>query len=138
VWLAGSAASALLLGPSQRLVGVAASMSAGVAVAAVLALLLARRRLGSVDGAAVLRTHVRLVLAGAVAAAVGVVVSRALGGSLVDGRLGAAVVLVVAGGAITVVYTACLLVLHVEELEPLRARLPGASRRSTARHRGRR
>lgn len=138
VWLAGSGASAVLLGPSQRLVGVAASMSAGVAVAAVLALVLVRRRLGSVDGAAVLRTHVRLVLAGAVAAVVGVLVSRAVGGSAVDGRLEAAVALVVAGGAITVVYTVCLLVLRVQELEPLRARLPGASRRSTARHRVRR
>lgn len=135
VWLAGSAVSALLLDPAVRLVGVAASMSLGVGVAMVLGLVLVRRRLGSVDLAAVVRTHVRLGLAGAVAAVVGVVVSRALGSGLVDGRPGATVVLVVAGGAITLAYVVCLLVLRVEELEPLRARLPGLSRRSTPRHR---
>ena len=138
VWLVGSVVSAAVLGPSQRLVGVAASMSLGVAVATVLGLVLVRRRLGSVDGAAVLRTHVRLVLAGAVAAGAGVVVSGLLDGDRVGGRAAAVVVLAVAGGVITVVYALCLLVLRVEELEPLRRHLPGLSRRSPARHRVRR
>lgn len=138
VWLVGLSVSAAVLEPAQRMTGVAASMSVGVAVAAVLGLVLVRRRLGSVDGRAVLRTHVRLVLAGAVAAGAGVVVAGLLDGDQVGGRVAAAVVLVLAGGAITAVYVLCLLVLRVEELQPLRARLPGVSRRSPARHRARR
>jgi putative peptidoglycan lipid II flippase len=137
VWVAGTAASAALLGPADRLVGVAASMSLGTTVAALLGLALLRRRLGGVDGRRVLRTHVRLVLAGAVAGAVGAGVARLVGAGGVETRLEALPVLALVGPVVVAAYLLLLRLLRVEEVAPLLSRLPlgrrrgrGASRRS--------
>ncbi len=124
LWLTGSLLS-LLLPLDDRLVGVGVAMSVGVSVAAVLGLVLVRRRLGSIDGTAVLRTHVRLVLAGGLAAIVGTLLSLALRGDGVTGRVDALVVLLVAGGGMTLVYAGALVALRVQEVAPLVARIPG-------------
>lgn len=127
LWLAGSLLS-LALPLGDRLVGVGAAMSVGVLVSAVVGVVLVRRRLGAVDGTAVLRTHVRLVVAGVVAATVGAAVAAALGGAQVAGRADAALVLAVAGGSMTLVYAAVLVVLRVREVAPLVTRIPGVPR----------
>ena len=141
VWLGGSLLS-LVLAPADRLVGVGVAMSVGVTAAAVLGVVLARRRLGRVDGRAVLRTYARLAVAGGAAAVVGVVVSAAMGGGQVAGRVDALVVLAAAGGAMTLVYAAVLVLVRVREVAPLVARIPrvpaAVSRRLGGGGRGRR
>ncbi len=124
LWLTGSLLS-LTLPLQSRLVGVGIAMSVGVTVAATLGVVLARRRLGSIDGVAVLRTHARLVVAGILAAVAGTLLSIGLRGDGVTGRVDAALVLLLAGGGMTVVYVLALVVLRVREVAPLVARVPG-------------
>ncbi len=128
LWVAGTAGSLLLLEPRDVLVGSAASLSAGTTASALVALVLLRRRLGGVDGRRVLRTHVRLALAGLVAGGAGLGVVRLLGAE-VAGPADALLLLAAGGTAVVVAYVLVLRLLRVEEVAPLLARVPGLRRR---------
>ena len=123
VWAAGALLSGLLLAPADRVVGIAAAMVCGQVAGACCAAVLLRRRLGSLDGRRVLRTHVRLVVAGLAAALAGLAVALPMDGLLDSGRAGGLAVAVVAGTVVVAVYAAGLRLLHVEEVQPLLRRL---------------
>lgn len=128
VWSTGNVLSLWLLSPRAIIVGVALSMSAGHVAGALTAAALLRRRLSGLDSRRVVRTHVRLLVAGVLAAAVGAGVSELMSGITWGSRSGALLTAAVAGSAITVTYLAGLRVLHVDELDGLLRRLPGGRR----------
>ena len=123
VWAAGAAAAGVLLAPADRVVGVAAAMVCGQVAGATFAAVRLRRRLGGLDGRRVLRTHVRLALAGLLAAAAGLAVALPLDGLLDAGQLGGLAVAVLGGGAVVLGYAVGLRLLHVEEVQPLLRRV---------------
>ncbi len=127
----GSWLSAQALSPQHVVVGIGLGMAAGYTVGALLSAGLLRRRLAGLDGAHVLRTYVRLALAGAGAGLVGWGVS--LGShALLAGRAASVLALVVGGAAVLVVFAALCRRLHVRELDevagPLLRRLPARLR----------
>lgn len=124
LWVSGSLAS-FLLPPEHRVVGVAASLAVSQWAGAIAGLVALHRRLGGVDAARVIRTHVRLLVIGAVATALGLLTVRPLDGLLELGYVGAAALAVVGGAVVVLVYAVGLRVLHVEEVRPLLRRLPG-------------
>lgn len=86
----------------------------------VLAMLL-RRRLGGIDGAHILRTHVRLLVAALISAAVGVIVANLLGsytpgGFAISTRLSALVTVVAVAIPTAAVYLLLLRLMRVDEL----------------------
>ncbi|SDQ23456.1 murein biosynthesis integral membrane protein MurJ [Quadrisphaera sp. DSM 44207] len=122
-WTAGALVAAAVLPDEDKVVGVAAAMALGQVLGLVLGVALLRRRLGGLDGYRVVRTHVRLLLAGLVAGACGAAVAQGTSGLLDDGLLGALAVVAAAGAVVVGVYAAGLWLLHVEEVRPLVRRL---------------
>ena len=128
---AGSWLSARALSPQHVVIGVSLSTAIAYIVGAVLSAVLLRRRLGGLDGAHVLRTYVRLLLAGAVAGLVGWGVS--LGShALLAGRPASVLALVVGSAIATIVFAALCRRLQVREVDevagPLLRRLPARLR----------
>ncbi len=124
------ALSSLLAGrldPDRVVLGIGLGMAAGYTVGALLSALLLRRRLGGLDGARVVRTYVRLVLAGLVAGLAGWGVSG-LVHTVLDGRAAALVALVVGGSVLVLLFLAACRAMRVRELDevagPLLRRLP--------------
>lgn len=107
--------------------GVGLGMAAGYTVGAVLSALLLRRRLGGLDGARVLRTYVRLALAGSAAGLAGWVVSLVVH-SVLEARTAALTSLVVGGTVVVLVFLAGCRAMRVREVDevaaPLLRRLP--------------
>jgi len=100
--------------------GVAFSYSAAYAIAAVLALVVLRRRVGRLGGTELVSAFARILAATAVMAGAVWVVTRAVGAD----RGGGAVTRVVVGVLVgAVVYAAAVLVLRVDDLRGLRERL---------------
>jgi putative peptidoglycan lipid II flippase len=119
--------ASVLLSPQHVVVGVALGMALAYTTGALLSAVLLRRRLGRLDGSAVLRTYVRLACAVVPAAAAGWVVSR-LCHLVLDGTwFASAVALVVGGSLLLAVFVALCRLLKVSELTdvlaPVRARL---------------
>lgn len=113
-----SVVCAVALPPEWVVAGLGLAQSLGNIAGLTTVLLLLRRRTGPVDGARVLRLHVRVVLGAVVAGLVGWGVREAVV-ALVGGISGhgtALAVLVPAGAAIVAVYLGALRVMHVEEL----------------------
>ena len=77
-WSAGNLLSLWLLPAQWVVVGVGVSMTLGNVIGALLSVRLLRRRLDRLDGHRVLRTHLRLALAGGVAGVVGWLAARAV------------------------------------------------------------
>ncbi|MFP5346943.1 MAG: murein biosynthesis integral membrane protein MurJ [Actinomycetes bacterium] len=98
-------------------VGVGVVMSVGNVVGAAFAAVLLRRRLGRLDGYVVVRTHVRLTIAGLLAGLAGWAVTLPLLDLTRSGQLGGAVTLVVAGSVLTGLYLALLKTMRVRELD---------------------
>ena len=94
-------------------------------------LLLLRRRLGGIDGRRVVGTHLRLLVAGAVAGGAGLGVARAVDAGAAGSRLEALPGLALTGAVVVLVYLLALLPLRVKEVAPLLARV-GLRRRSRA------
>lgn len=132
LWVATSLAT-FALPQDLRIEGVAAGLVVSQWAGAVVGVLALRRRLGGIDGARVLRTHVRLVVIGAVASAAGLAAVLPLDTLLQHGLLGAAGLAVLGGAVVVVVYAVGLRVLHVEEVRPLLRRVTGARKMSTRR-----
>ncbi|MFC5998888.1 murein biosynthesis integral membrane protein MurJ [Quadrisphaera sp. GCM10027208] len=128
VWSVGNVLAWALLPPRAMVVGVAVAMSVAHVVGAVLSAVLLRRRLGGLDTARVVRTHVRLLAAGTVAGLVGVGVSAVLSDLTWSSRTGALGTALLAGSAITLTYLLALRVLHVDELDDVLRRVPGLRR----------
>ena len=131
VWSAGNLLSSWLLPGRLVVVGVAASMSVANLVGAAAALFPLHLRLSGVDGARVVTTHLRLLLAAAVAAGGGWV-GGALGHTVAgEDRTGSAVALVLGAAVLVPVYLGALRVLKVRELDalmrPVTARLRRAA-----------
>ncbi len=108
-------------------VGVGLGMATGYTVGAVLSAVLLRRRLGGLDGARVLRTYVRLGLAGLLSGLAGWGVSG-LAHTVLDGRAAAIAALVVGGAVVVVLFLAACRAMRVRELDevaaPVLRRLP--------------
>ena len=119
VIVVGDVLSALLLPAEQMVVGVALGMSVSAVVSVVLSAWWLRRSHGPLDGPRVVRTHVRLVVAGLVAGLAGWGVSHLLHDLTLTGRGGAALTCLAGGAVIALVYLVGLRVLHVEELRSL-------------------
>ena len=102
-------------------------MSLANLVGALISLIVLRRRIGSVDGAAVLRSHLRFVAAALGAAAPAWLVSTAVHAVLGDDRLGAVTALLLGGSVMVTMYAGLLKAIHADELDsllsPLTARL---------------
>ena len=126
-----SFASGRLLSPERVVIGIGLGMAAAYTLGAVLSAVLLHRRLGSLDGARVLRTYVRLVLAAGIAGLLGWGVSLAVH-SVVAGRPASVVALLVGGPVVLVAFGAGCRALRVSELDdvigPLRRRLPSPRR----------
>ncbi|WP_244248151.1 lipid II flippase MurJ [Rathayibacter sp. VKM Ac-2801] len=115
---------ALLAPPSLTALVVACSVSLGVAVQAVLASFLLRRRLGGTGGGVVVLRFVQYLLAVVPAGAVGgtvMIVLHAQGDFPLENRFTAILSMVLAGTAMAVVYIGALWVLRVPELRALAA-----------------
>ena len=124
VMVVGNLLSVTLLPARWMVVGVGLALSAGHLIGASVAVVLLRRRIGRIDGRRVLRTHVRLLLAGTVAGLAGWGTTALMSDVSWTGRAGALVTCVVAGAVICGVYLAGLKVLRVAELDQVLARLP--------------
>jgi putative peptidoglycan lipid II flippase len=129
VWAVGSTLSAAMLAPGWIVPGIGVSMSLSNLLGAVLSVIVLRRRLGGIDGRAVLRTHVRLAVATAVAGGLGWLASTGVHRAAGTGLSGTYGSLAVASTVMIVAYVALLRLMRVAELElvagPLLRRLPG-------------
>ncbi len=115
----GTLLSRAVLPSTAWVAGAGLSMSVSYVVGAVAAMVLLRRRLRHVDARAVVRTHTRALLAGLVAAGVGVLALLALERWGPGGVAGAVVQCVAAGGAMGLVYLGALRLMRVRELDLL-------------------
>jgi putative peptidoglycan lipid II flippase len=129
VWTAGSVAAAQVLPADWVTPGIGLAMSLGNVVGVVLAGALLRRRLGGLDGARLVRTHVQLLVAALTAGVVAWFAGSSLHALLGVGTAASILVLVIAGGALVAVYAGMLRLMRVEEFalisKPLLRRVRG-------------
>ncbi len=119
VVVAGTLLGQALLPPSAWVACAGASMSASYALGALASQWHLRRRLGTVDGPRVVRTHARALVAAVVAAGVGLLALRVLQSALSGGLMAAVVECLVVGALMSAVYVGGLKVLRVAELDGL-------------------
>jgi putative peptidoglycan lipid II flippase len=117
VVVAADVLSLALLPPRWVVVGVGAGMSASALLSVVLSVALLRRRHGHLQGHAVVRTYVRLLLASLAAGGAAYGTSLPLTGLTGQGRLGAIATCAAAGTVAALVYLVALKVLRVAELD---------------------
>ncbi|MEJ5945794.1 murein biosynthesis integral membrane protein MurJ [Pseudokineococcus basanitobsidens] len=115
----------LVVDQQHVVVGLGVAQSAGNAAGLVTALVLLHRSTGSFDGARVLRLHVRVLLAAAVAGLAGWGASSGVQALLegISGRPAALAVVLVAGAVVVVVYVLMLRVTRVRELDDVLAQV---------------
>jgi putative peptidoglycan lipid II flippase len=118
-WTAGALLAASLLEDRYVAAGVGLSLTVSNLFTLALWVPLLRRRLGSTDGARILRTHLRLTIAAGIAAAVGVLVREGTQAVVGDTRTAGYLVLAVAGGVMLLTYLLALRALRVRELDTL-------------------
>jgi putative peptidoglycan lipid II flippase len=138
IWTVGALVAGAALPSDQITVGVGLALSLANLVGAAISLIVLRRRIGSVDGGAVLRSHLRFVTAALGAAAPAWLVSTAVHAVLGDDRLGAVTALLLGGLVMVTMYAGLLKAIHADELDsllsPLTARL-GSGRKGSGRTR---
>jgi putative peptidoglycan lipid II flippase len=126
-WTTGTLVSAAVLPPVWVAVGVAGAMSVANLIGAATSLRVLRRRIGSVDGAVVLRSHVQFTAAALGAAAPAWLVVFLVHAVLGDDRLGAILSLALGGTVMVAMYAGLLKAVQADELDvmlyPLAARL---------------
>jgi putative peptidoglycan lipid II flippase len=118
-WTAGALLAASLLDDRYVAAGVGLSLTVSNLLTLAVWVPLLRRRLGSTDGARILRTHLRLTIAAGIAAAVGVLVREGTQVVVGDTRAADSLVLTVAGGVMLLTYLLALRALRVRELDTL-------------------
>lgn len=128
-WSIGNMLSLWLLEPQWIVVGVGVSMAIANTVGAALAAFLLHRRLGHLDGAHVVGTHARLILAAAVSGVAAWLISLTVHAVAGDGRMAAMTASVVGGLVLVGGYLTLLHVLRVRELSE--AVLPLIRRRAS-------
>jgi putative peptidoglycan lipid II flippase len=118
-WSAGNLISLVMFEdqPEWIVVGVGISMAIANTVGALLSAGLLHRRLGSIDGPRVVRTHVRLVVAATAGGVCAWLSSVAVHGVAGDGKMAAMTATVVGGLVLLGVYVVVLRMLRVTELE---------------------
>ncbi|GIG20700.1 hypothetical protein Cch01nite_14240 [Cellulomonas chitinilytica] len=119
VVVAGTLLGQALLPPSAWVACAGASMSVSYVLGALASQWHLRRRLGTVDGPRVVRTHARALVAALVAVGVGLLTLRVLQAALSDGVVAALVECAVVGGLMSAIYVGGLRVLRVSELDGL-------------------
>jgi putative peptidoglycan lipid II flippase len=138
IWTVGALIAGAALPSDQITVGVGLALSLANLVGAAISLIVLRRRIGSVDGGAMLRSHLRFVAAALGAAAPAWLVSTAVHAVLGDDRLGAVAALLLGGMVMVTMYAGLLKAIHADELDsllsPLTARL-GSNRKGSGRTR---
>jgi putative peptidoglycan lipid II flippase len=117
VTAAGNMAALWWLPPQQIVVGVGLAMSLGHVAQAIASFVLLRRRLGTLDGTRVLRTHVRLLVGGLAAGVAGWLVTLGMSDITWSGRSGAALTAFVGGVVVVGVYFVALRAMRVQELD---------------------
>jgi putative peptidoglycan lipid II flippase len=129
IWTCGTLASAAMLPPVWVAVGVSVAMSVANLFGALISLRMLRRRIGSVDGGVVMRSHVQFVAAAIGAAAPAFLLAFAVHAVLGSDRLGAVVSLILGGSVMVAMYAGLLKAIQADELDavltPLTARLRG-------------
>ncbi|KQX05128.1 hypothetical protein ASC59_13000 [Leifsonia sp. Root1293] len=122
----------LMLPLSLTAIGIAASVSIACILQLILAVILLHRRLGSLDGARILRSLAKYLAAAVIPVAAGVGILIALGGTTeggfaVSGRFLAIISMVIIGAVMSALYVGGLLLLRSSELrgflDPILARL---------------
>lgn len=125
--------SGLLLDPDAVVIGVGLGMALGYTVGGTLSALTLRRRLGGLDGARVIRTYLRLGGAAVPAVLAGWAVGWVLHTFVGTSKPVQALVLLVGGSTVLMVYLLGCRLLRVSELaelaEPLAGRIPQRFRR---------
>ncbi len=133
LWTAGTLVSAVALPPAWVSIGVALAMSVANLAGAGISLVVLRRRIGSVDGASLVRSHVQFSAASTGAAATGWLLARSVTAVLGDNRISTLIALLTGGTLLVVMYAGLLTAMHADELEtlisPIASRL-GLDRRS--------
>jgi putative peptidoglycan lipid II flippase len=115
----GSIIALKTLSPQWIVVGVGVGMSAGYALGSVLSFLVLRRRIHGVEGRSILRTYSRLVVAVAIAAVPGLLVTRGLHHALGEGKAVGLLSLAVGGLVMLAAYVVACHRMHVQELDEL-------------------
>jgi putative peptidoglycan lipid II flippase len=112
-----------------KMVGVAAAYSVTYLMGLALSTAVLRRRVGGLDGAAVVRTYVRLLVAAVPAGLVALAASWAMSRAFGDGLGGSAASLAAGGALLLLLYVLVARALRVEELETLVATVRARVRR---------
>ena len=118
-----------LLPLEAKMIGVAAAYSVTYLLGLALSTAVLRRRLGGLDSARVVRTYVRLLVAGTVAGGLAWVAARLAGSSLAEGAAASAVSLAAGGVVLLATYVLLARLLHVHELTDLVGSVRGRVRR---------
>jgi putative peptidoglycan lipid II flippase len=119
VLLTGALTAFAVLPAEHVVAGVAASYALAYAVGLAVSAAVLRRALGGLDGRRVIRTHVRLVLAGAVAAGAAYVVARVATTTLGADVTGSLVASVAGAAVLAGVYLAGARLMHITEVTGL-------------------
>jgi putative peptidoglycan lipid II flippase len=109
----------------DKAIGLAAGYSASYVVGTVILAVKLRRRIVATVPTHVIRTHIRLLLAGVAAAVPVEIISRLIGGSTQAHPSGALLTVVLAGGPGLVVFVLIARRLRITELSQLVALVPG-------------
>jgi putative peptidoglycan lipid II flippase len=115
----GATISAFTLSPRWIVVGVGFGLATGYTLGAILSFLVLRRRIGGVEGAAVLRTYARLLVAVVVAGLPALVITRSLHHALGEGKGAGLLALTVGGTVMIIVYVAACRLMRVREMDEL-------------------
>ncbi|HEY8721566.1 murein biosynthesis integral membrane protein MurJ [Pengzhenrongella sp.] len=115
----GSLLTQALTEPRYWVVGAGLSMTISYGLGAVVALVLLRRKLGTLGAGPILRLHVRAVLAALVAAGAGWTSVHLIGHLAASGAPRAVLVCVGVGLLMTAIYAGLLKLMHVRELDDL-------------------
>lgn len=119
MWTAGTLICAATLPPVRVGIGVSVAMSVANLLGAMISLLILRRRIGSVDGAAVLRSHLRFVVAAIGAAAPALLITRLAHTVLGTDRIGAPTALLLGGAVMVGMYAGLLKAVRADELDTM-------------------
>lgn len=119
VLVTGTVLAPLVLADFWVAVGIAGSYSLAYVLGLVVGIAVLRRRLGGLDGARVLRTHVRLGVAAGLPALLAYLVTRAVAGGVEADRWGAVLAVGSGGALLGLGYLTLTRVLHVREVTGL-------------------
>lgn len=132
VWVVGVLTVQVLLDGRDVVIGAGVVLAGSLVVGATLSLVQVRVHLGGVEAPVVIRTHVRLVVAAALAAVGGWSLKVALHAWLGASQPVAGLTVLVVGALMCVLYAAVLKVLRVRELDDLVAPIVGRLGRGQA------